>query len=384
MVPAKRAESKTRRSASSDSTRDAAHPDARVREIARPLGRWYQRRKRDLPWRVDQDPYRVWISEIMLQQTQVKTVIPYYERFLERFPDAEALAAASEDEVLEYWAGLGYYSRGRNLRRAAQQVVREHEGQFPDSSDRLRSLPGIGEYTAAAVGSIAFDEAVPVIDGNVERVLARFLAIEEDPRRGAAKARLRHAADAALARRRPGDHNQAMMELGATVCTPRSPSCHECPIARHCRAFDLGRPESYPPPKQRRPSETQHWIAALARVPEGWILTRSQETPFLVGQWGFPLVEIGPEAGEPDLEDSARELVREALGRFPRRRGCVGSVVSHSITFRRLRVTPVRFDLPKAPTPDDGIRILPNSRTRSLASLYRKVAAAFDDDANSI
>ena len=198
-------------------------PRARLRELSRLLRRWYAREQRDLPWRHTLDPYRVWISEVMLQQTRVDTVIPYYHRFLDEFPDVESLARASEDQVLARWAGLGYYSRGRNLHRAAQAVVRDHGGELPDDSDALRALPGIGEYTAHAIGSIAFGHPRPVLDGNVERVLCRVLALGGDPRRGATRARLRDAVSEALDPRSPGDHNQAVMELGATVCLVRAP-----------------------------------------------------------------------------------------------------------------------------------------------------------------
>ena len=209
------------------------------------LLQWYDSQRRDLPWRAakDQsaDPYAVWISEIMLQQTQVQTVIPYFEAFLAKYPDVESLAATSLDEVLASWSGLGYYRRARQMHRAAGEIVAL--GGFPTSAAGLRELPGIGEYTAAAIASIAFGEVVPVLDGNVERVLSRCLAQAEDPKRSRPRRRLRQAAAELLDPRRPGDGNQALMELGATVCRPTSPNCPVCPLAPDCRAHAEGDPE---------------------------------------------------------------------------------------------------------------------------------------------
>lgn len=344
-------------------------------QIARPLARWYRARKRDLPWRRDRDPYRIWISEIMLQQTQVKTVVPYYERFLDRFPDPEALAAASEDEVLEYWAGLGYYSRGRNLHRAADQIVREHGGAFPTTGDQLRALPGVGEYTAAAIGSIAFDDPVPVIDGNVERVLARYLALEADPRRADGRRTIHDAARVALDPRAPGDHNQAMMELGATVCVPRSPACPECPIAAGCRARELGRPDEFPPPKVRRRPETQFWVAALPRRGDAWVLTRGAELPFLRGQWGFPLIQVAEEPTVDAAVDAAHRLLGPDATVRPKPR--CGPWVEHSITYRRLRIRPVVVGhRPVAPADSDDRRLVAIDDRPRLARLFEKLIEA--------
>lgn len=311
----------------------------------------------------------------MLQQTQVKTVIPYYERFLDRFPDPKVLASATEDEVLEYWAGLGYYSRGRNLHRAADQIVREHGGTFPTTGDQLRALPGVGEYTAAAIGSIAFDDPVPVIDGNVERVLARFLALEADPRRGDAKRAIRDAAHVALDPRSPGDHNQAMMELGATVCVPRSPLCPECPIASGCRARELGRPDEFPPPKPRRRPETQFWVAALPRCADGWVLTRGADLPFLRGQWGFPLVQIAEEPTVEAAVATAHRLLGPAATRHSGSR--CGPEVEHSITYRRLRVRPVVVGhRPLTPSESTERRVVAFDDRPRLARLFEKLIEA--------
>lgn len=211
-----------------------------------PLLGWYDRVRRDLPWRRTDDPYAIWVSEAMLQQTQVATVIPYYRRFLARFPTVHALASAPEVDVLKHWEGLGYYSRARNLHKAAGVVVSECNGTLPDTLDGLQSLPGIGPYMAAAVASIAFNRPVPVLDGNVERVLTRLHGISDPAREKATHQRLWALADDLLSIDRPGDHNQAMMELGATVCTPRAPDCPGCPFTGDCKAERAGNPESYP------------------------------------------------------------------------------------------------------------------------------------------
>jgi A/G-specific adenine glycosylase len=196
----------------------------------RALLRWYDRHRRALPWRETGDPYRIWLSEIMLQQTRVAAVLDHYRIFLERFPRIEALAAASEDAVLAAWSGLGYYRRARMLHQCAKQLVAEHDGRFPHDAETLQSLPGIGRYTAAAIASIAFDEPVAVVDGNVERVLERFIGVNLT-----APETLEHA-QALVARSRPGDFNQAMMELGSTVCVPREPRCLQCPVRIWCVA----------------------------------------------------------------------------------------------------------------------------------------------------
>ncbi|MEM7264146.1 MAG: A/G-specific adenine glycosylase [Planctomycetota bacterium] len=355
----------------------------RVKAITAPLARWFTKRARKLPWRADRDPYRVWISEIMLQQTQVKTVIPYYERFLDRFPTVDDLASADTDTVLEYWAGLGYYSRGRNLHRAAQLVVAEHSGRFPDENKGLRALPGVGEYTAAAIGSIVLDHAVPVIDGNVERVLARFLALSGDPKRGESNRRLRAAAELAIPEKNPGDHNQAVMELGATVCSPRSPSCGECPIANGCEANRLQRQEEFPPPRKRRAPEQQRWVAAVVEGPtvDGeptiWVSRSPDRVPFLRGHWAVPLLSVdGPEAptGHDEAINALKEQLAEELDLLATR-GEPAGYVRHSITYRRLEIQAYRFGTRRR-TPGAEGKFLPRSEIGTLAALYRKIVTA--------
>ena len=249
---------------------------------------WYDRARRELPWRGTRDPYRVWLSEIMLQQTRAEAVAPRYEAFLSRFPTVEALAAADEEAVLKAWEGMGYYSRARNLRRAAMEVARR--GEFPQSAKKLKALPGVGDYTAAAVASIAFDEAAPALDGNQARVLARLLAFEETVD---TPQRLRAQAEALIDRERPGDYNQALMDLGSGICTPRAPKCETCPVAAFCAARAGGDAESYPrlpPPIARREVGVTVVLAYL----NGRVLVRRRPSRgLLAGLWEFPSFSEG-------------------------------------------------------------------------------------------
>ncbi len=248
---------------------------------------WFDRKRRPMPWRDEPTPYRVWISEIMLQQTRVATVLPYFERFLERFPDLDALATASEEEVLAAWSGLGYYRRARNLLRAARIVVREMGGHLPGSTAALRALPGVGDYTAGAVASIAFERPEPALDGNGVRVLTRLDAAGGDPARQPLKGELWGRLAELVAGPRPGDVNQALMELGARVCLPRAPSCGACPVAVGCRARIAGEPEAFPQsPRREEPVELRVEVGVFRRGEE--LLLARGERPFLRGLWNLP------------------------------------------------------------------------------------------------
>lgn len=293
---------------------------------AQTLLAWYDRHRRALPWRERPEPYRVWVSEVMLQQTQVATAIPYFERFVDRFPTVEALAAAEEAEVLALWSGLGYYRRARQLLAAAREVVAA--GGLPRTARGLEELPGIGPYTAAAIASIAFGEAVPVLDGNVARVLARRLAEPADPAGATTRRRLLAAAGELLDPARPGDSNQALMELGATLCTPRSPRCPACPLAAGCRARATGRPEAYPRPRAVATPERVRLVAALTAGGEGWLLVRRPVAAAqLAGLWEFPVVEAA-------TRPRAERLLGERWG-GEWRLGEVVARLDHAITRRR-------------------------------------------------
>ena len=271
-----------------------------ARAFARRLLRWYDRHRRDLPWRVQTgsgerlDPYRVLVSEAMLQQTQVATVIPYFHRFLARFPTLRDLANAEEQEVLRLWQGLGYYSRARNLHRAAQRVMKEHRGQLPGSVEALAALPGVGRYTAGAVASIAFDCRAPILDGNVARVLCRIDRIQTDPRERQTVELLWRRAEEILPKRRCGDFNSALMELGATVCTPRGPKCLLCPVRNHCEAQSAGVQEQIPPSrKTKRTPLLRRDILCISRN-EKWLIEQRPPRGRWAGMWQFITVERSP------------------------------------------------------------------------------------------
>jgi A/G-specific adenine glycosylase len=280
--------------------------------VRRALGAWYDTHRRDLPWRRTDDPYAVWVSEVMLQQTQVKTAEPYFLRFMRRFPDVAALAKADEQSVLKLWEGLGYYSRARNLHRAAQRVAAEPGGRLPSDWAGIRRLPGVGDYIAAAVLSIAFGRPHAVVDGNVKRVLARLLCLEA-PVNGAASHKIYQAeADRLLDHRIPGRHNQAVMELGALVCTPRAPRCGQCPLSRWCAAFKAGVTDRYPLRSERRPVQTQHWVAGAVVKQGRLLLARRPEPGLLAGLWEFPGGPVEDQDG--DLPAACMEKIRRMVG----------------------------------------------------------------------
>jgi A/G-specific adenine glycosylase len=280
---------------------------------------WYAAHHRRLPWREAVSPYEVWLSEIMLQQTRVDTVVPYFERFRARFPTVEALAAADLQEVLKLWAGLGYYSRARSLHAAAEQVVLQHGGRFPRTAEGLAELPGVGPYTAAAIASMAFGEPVPVIDGNVLRVFARFLAEGADVRSPAVRRAIQASLAAALldgpspghAPVDPGTFNNAIMELGALVCTPREPRCPECPLASDCEALRQGRVSELPVKTKRAPTP-HHDVAVGVIWREGRVLiARRPVTVMLGGLWELP---GGKRRPRESLEAAARREILEETG----------------------------------------------------------------------
>jgi A/G-specific adenine glycosylase len=261
--------------------------------ITQALLRWYRARRRDLPWRQTRDPYRIWVSEVMLQQTQVTTVLPYYARFLEAFPTVAALAAAALDRVLVLWEGLGYYTRARNMHRAAQLIVARHEGRLPTSYQALLALPGIGAYTAGAVASIAFGADVPAVDANVVRVLCRLFDFAASPRDAAGKRALGEYARALLPAGQAGDFNQAMMELGATLCTPKAPLCGECPFADPCVALRLGVQTERPLRAPRRVVPHREWVSALIERRGRLLVARRVPEGLLGGLWELPGCESG-------------------------------------------------------------------------------------------
>lgn len=273
---------------------------------------WYRQARRAMPWRETTDPYRIWLSEVLLQQTRVDQAQPYYERFLQAFPTAKALADAELDEVLRVWEGLGYYSRARNLHRAARLIVEQHGGRVPDDYEAIRALPGVGPYTAAAVLSIAYGRPHAVLDGNVMRVLTRVFAIDDEVDRSRTRRRLQTLADALLPQAHPADFNQALMELGATVCTPANPACPACPLQTVCRAYEAQAQDRYP--VKRKKSPVPHYDIAVGLVfnAQGALLIqRRPEDKMLGGLWEFP---GGKRELDEALEATCRRELREELG----------------------------------------------------------------------
>jgi A/G-specific adenine glycosylase len=295
---------------------------------------WYDRHRRRLPWRSPSgeraDPYRVWLSEIMLQQTTVVTVAPYFDRFMARWPDVLSLAESSLDEVLHQWQGLGYYARARNLHACARAVVARHGGQFPDDAAGLRALPGIGDYTAAAIAAIAFDRRGAAVDGNVERVVARLFAVREAM--PAAKPRLRALARELVPERRAGDFAQAMMDLGATICTPRKPRCVLCPWQKDCAARAGGFAEDLPVPAERPERPLRHGVVFWLQRGDGAVLLRRREEKGLLGG----MIEV---PSTPWREAEWGEA--EALGSAPAKAKWVAlpGTVQHGFTHFRLDLT---------------------------------------------
>jgi A/G-specific adenine glycosylase len=271
-----------------------APDEAKVRAaVTQALLDWYGKQRRPLPWRATRDPYRIWVSEVMLQQTQVATVIGYYERWLRRFPDVTALASAETEDVLRAWEGLGYYSRARNLQRTAQHVVRHYGGRLPASVAELLELPGIGRYSAGAIASIAFAADEPAVDGNIVRVLTRLFGLRGDPKRAPLAGRLWQLARELLPSGRAGEFNQALMELGATCCTPRAPSCATCPVRAQCQALRLDRVLQFPE-AARRPAVTEERRAlAIVRRQSRVLVARTPSAaPRWAGMWQFPDVRL--------------------------------------------------------------------------------------------
>lgn len=262
--------------------------DADISSFQTKLLAWYHKNARKLPWRESRDPYRIWVSEIMLQQTQVQTVIPYYERWLKRFPTLESLAKAPQADVLKHWAGLGYYRRARMLHEGAKTVVKDFAGKIPESRDELMKIPGIGRYTAGAIASIAFEQRVPVLDGNVIRILTRLDAIKEDIGEPKTLQKLWALTEELLPKKNIGDFNQALMELGALMCSPRNPHCTECSVSSICQSLKQGEPELYPVKKKKEMTENIKTAALIVRRKGKVLIRRQPEEARWGGLWMFP------------------------------------------------------------------------------------------------
>ncbi|MBI3882219.1 MAG: A/G-specific adenine glycosylase [Verrucomicrobia bacterium] len=362
--------------------------ETRCARLAPPLLGWFARAARDLPWRRTLDPYAIWVSEIMLQQTQVKTVIAYYERWLRELPDLAAVAAAAPDKLHKLWEGLGYYTRVRNLQKAAQQIIREHNGKFPRDFDAVLALPGIGRYTAGAIASIAFNTPKPILDGNVMRVLCRLFAIRDNPRDKATNAKLWHLAELLVRATATFPNsklktqnsklllsgpcsalNQSLMELGATVCTPRSPACDACPLRNQCAAFQKNLTAQIPNLAARATATARTFHTFLVRRAGKYLVQQRTAGVVNAHLWEFPNLEAT--GTSRSAANSARELFKLRTAR-PR----PFATIKHSIT--RYRITQEAFLLEVRATPkisSDHHRWLATAELHSLAftSAHRKL-----------
>ena len=375
-------------------------PSSSLPRFRKNLLAWFSQFQRNLPWRRDKDPYRIWLSEIMLQQTRVAAAIPYYERFLKRFPTVESLAEAPPQEVLRLWAGLGYYSRARNLQKAAQEIVAKYHGIFPQSAEQALALPGIGAYTAAAILSIAYGKKLAVLDGNVARVLARLCAVTGDLRSNGRWPQLQQTADTLLDRRSPGDWNQALMELGATLCTPRSPQCLLCPVAEFCEARKLGLASSIPEKRKKRDTVEIVLASLVLADPKSRTLllpppksrekstARTDVAALLSRMWHFPTIQVHQ---HPELE--LRAYAQELFPSLAKLHFVPAAKARHSVTFHSITILPFLARVPKLPRlrsskslPLSDLSSFPISNlTRKVALLgVRRLAAAFQLDPNLI
>jgi A/G-specific adenine glycosylase len=346
-----------------------------LKSFQKRLLRWFRAHKRDLPWRSSRDPYRIWIAEVMLQQTRIAAVMPYYQRFLHRLPNLKALARAPLAEVLKLWSGLGYYSRARNLHRAAKEILLHQNGKFPRELDAALKLPGIGRYTAAAVLSIAYDRPLAVLDGNVARVIARIRAVRGDLRESRRWRDLAQTAQGWLASGSPGDWNQALMELGETVCTPVNPRCELCPVSKWCRAYNLGLTDKIPSPRVKRAPVRVRIAAAILRDPRGRTLLvkdpGAHDHVLFSRMWQFPAVEVARQPSA-ELEKHLRTTLGidgVALEELPTAR--------HGVTFRNLTLLPFLARVERLPKlARTRILALENLSRLPISSATRKIAAA--------
>jgi A/G-specific adenine glycosylase len=352
-----------------------------TRAIGRALLAWYAKHRRELPWRSSQDPYAVWVSEMMLQQTQVRTVIPYFQAWMQRFPDVTALANAPESDVLHAWQGLGYYSRARNLRLAAQEMLRVHDGRVPEQVSELLALPGIGPYSAGAIASIAYGHAEPLVDGNVIRVLSRLFALRGDPNKAPLKAKIWDSARSLIVEKAAGEFNQSLMELGATVCAPRNPRCQACPVAAHCQALAHDLVDVLPELPARAKATPVHVVSAIATRGGRVLVTKLRpDAPRWASMWLFPNAEVG--AGETPQAAVARALL-SAVGLRGEATGLL-CVVRHTVTRFRVTLdayrTSVSAGVAKALTVSEFAWKRPQELTElAMPKAHRRIATALMD-----
>lgn len=326
------------------------------------LTSWYSKNKRELPWRENRDPYNVWLSEIILQQTRIEQGTPYYERFVTNYPKVQDLASAHEDEVLKLWQGLGYYSRARNLLKAANQIVEEFEGQFPDNYNDLLSLKGVGPYTAAAIASISFQEPVALVDGNVFRFLGRHFGVTDPIDTSAGKKVFHELAQELMDYNNPGDFNQALMEFGATVCTPHQPNCEACPFRTACEAYNQGAISKYPARSTKVRVQQLHLAYFVICVNDNIFMTQRPANGIWGGLFEFPGISSSQTISEEDLEKAAKNL------RLPPLKCAeVSSPYKHVLTHRKITARFWLFNLENFSPPEDWTQVSTTSELQRLA-----------------
>lgn len=346
-------------------------PSAETAEvIRRELLDWYRKNRRDLPWRKNKDPYRIWVSEIMLQQTRVDTVIPYYERFMELFPTLQDLAKATDDQVVKAWEGLGYYSRARNLHAAVKEVVAKYGGRVPSEPETISKLKGIGPYTKGAILSIAYDKKVPAVDGNVMRVFSRLFAITDDIAKQSTRKKMERIAETLIPESAPGDFNQALMELGALICTPQSPQCLFCPVQSVCHAYREGLEHELPRKKKAKPPAPVDVIFAWIICGDRVLVEKRPETGLLAGMWALPTFQQVPD-----------KTPEQTMGKFCDKNGIPASNyqvrgrLEHIFSHRHWKVVMIQAIVsePDFPLPADWEWVKKEElHLRAFPNVYRK------------
>lgn len=339
------------------------------KEIQHKLLQWYRHNQRDLPWRKDKNPYKIWVSEIMLQQTRVETVIPYYNRFMKKFPSLQHLANAEEEEVIKAWEGLGYYSRARNLHLAVKEVVAKYGGEVPNNPEEISSLKGVGPYTTGAILSIAFDRKLAAVDGNVLRVISRLFSLTDDIARPATRKKFENIVLTIIPDHSPGDFNQALMELGATVCTPTSPTCLICPLREICKGFSDGLQDELPIKRKSRPPKKIPVVFLWISDGEHILLEKRKQNGLLAGMWALPTIEQVPKEKIKDEVENYFMIKKIKPSPFE----IVGSF-DHIFSHRHWEITLLKVSLSKKEAKknhDAWFRVQDLSQI-ALARVYRK------------
>ncbi|WP_154987320.1 A/G-specific adenine glycosylase [Laceyella tengchongensis] len=346
-----------------------------VQIIGRELLDWYNRNRRDLPWRKDQDPYKIWVSEIMLQQTRVDTVIPYFQRFIEQFPTLDDLAKAPEEQVIKAWEGLGYYSRVKNLHAAVKEVSAHYGSRVPDDLETISKLKGIGPYTAGAVLSIAYNKKAAAVDGNVMRVFSRLFALTDDIALASTRKKMEHIALQLIPEDAPGDFNQALMELGALICTPSSPQCLFCPLQSVCNAYAEGIEEELPRKKKAKPPKRMDMVMLWLTQDERALVEKRPDEGLLAGMWGLPTIHLA-EAKDP-LDEAYRFCDKNGLDVT---NVTVAGKFEHIFSHQHWKVTVLRGDVKRADdtaSPSLTWMSAQQIKDKPFSNVYRKALQLF-------